>query len=164
MRITDCHESFHQGQVLRLQHPLRNGHYKLVECQNRLQSCLDEVGRIRAFVRKEASKWSLRHCTADDKHIWLKDLPSNVAHRLSYEVLPGLRALVGDGADQREIDIAYPHFEKAAHVLVNRLESVRVSISKCIVVEYWHMKQGGSLLEPVVDEAISLTQRALAIP
>jgi len=103
-------------------------------------------------------------CTVDDKHTWLKDLPLNVAHRLGYEVLPGLRALVRDGAARRDISIAYPLIEQAAHDLVDRLESVRVSIRKCIDYEYWHMQQGGSLLEPVVNDAISLTQRALAIP
>jgi len=164
MRKPNCHESFRKGKLLRLQHPLENGHYKLVECRTRLQSCLDEVGRIRAFVRKEATQWSLMQCTVDDKHTWLKDLPLNVAHRLGYEVLPGLRALVRDGAARRDISIAYPLIEQAAHDLVDRLESVRVSIRKCIDYEYWHMQQGGSLLEPVVNDAISLTQRALAIP
>lgn len=163
MRKPNCFESFHEGQALRLQCPLRLGQYKLAECQSRLQSCRDEVSRIRAVVRSEASKWSLRHCTADDKHSWLKDLPRHVAHRLGYEVLPGLVALAEDGAAQRDVDIAFPHIEQAVHALVSRLESVRVTISKSINIEYWQMKQGGSLLEPVVDEAISITQRASAV-
>ena len=163
MRKTNCYEAFHQGRALRLQYPLRHGQYKLEECQSRLQSCRDEVDRIRAVVRNEACRWSLMHCTADDKHIWLKDLPRHIAHRLGYEVLPGLAALGEDGADQRDVDIAFPHIEQAAHALVDRLESVRVTISKRIGVEYWHMKQGGSLLEPLVDKAIFITQRALAV-
>ena len=163
MRKTNCYEAFHEGRALRLQYPLRLGQYKLEECQSRLQSCRDEVGRIRAVVRNEACRWSLMHCTADDKHIWLKDLPRHVAYRLGYEVLPGLAALGEDGADQRDVDITFPHIEQAAHALVGRLESVRVTISKRIGVEYWHMKQGGSLLEPLVDKAIFITQRSLSV-
>ncbi len=158
-----CHAAFHQGRHLRSQHPLRSRQYKLEECRDRLQLCHAEIGRIRRRLTSKGRPCAFRHCTADDKHIWLKDLPRHVAHRLGYEVLPGLAALGEGGADQRDVDIAFPHIKQAAHSLVDRLESVRVTISKRIGVEYWHMKQGGSLPEPLVNKAIFITQRSLSV-
>jgi hypothetical protein len=46
---------------------------------------------------------------------------------------------------------------------VGRCEQVRNAIKKDIKVEYRQMKQDGSLLEPLIDDALYLVQRALVV-
>lgn len=159
----NCHEAFHQGRHLRSQHPLPSGQYKLEECRDRLMQCHEEIGRIRRYLTSKGSPCAFRHCATEDKHLWLKDLPSHVAHRLGYEVRPGLLALDADGADPRAIMTALPLIETECQTLLNTLESVRVTIGRNIGVEYWHMRQGGSMLEPLVERAIDLADRALSV-
>lgn len=163
MHKQTCHEAFHQGQRLRSQHPLRSGQYKLEECRDRLWLCHAEIGRIRRHLTSKGSPCVFRHCTTEDKHLWLKDLPAHVAHRLGYEVLPGLRALDADGACPRAIMTALPLIETECQTLLNTLESVRVIIRRSIGVEYWHMRQGGSMLEPLVERAIDIADHALSV-
>ncbi|MFM6991600.1 MAG: hypothetical protein ACKOWD_09950 [Rhodoferax sp.] len=98
---------------------------------------------------------------ASDKHIWLKDLPLHIAFVLGYELLPGLLALKKEGAHWVEED--YPAIEHDCLVLVDRFEEVRRAIKKDISIEYRHMVDGSSLLEPLIDDAISLVQKALAV-
>ena len=52
------------------------------------------------------------YCTAEDKHLWLKDLPTDVAFRIGYELLPGLQALTADGVDSKVIYKELPNFER----------------------------------------------------
>lgn len=163
MRKLTCHESFHRGKIARSQYPLQEGRYKLEECRYRLQSCHEEIDRIRRFITRKDSRHCLWDCTAEDKHLWLKDLPGHIAHRLGYEVLPGLLALDADGVDPVNIRRAFPQVEKECLDLLGPLESVRVTIRRSIGVEYWYMKQGGSMLEPLVGHAIDITDHALSL-
>jgi hypothetical protein len=163
MRNQTCYETFRKGQLLRRQHPLQQGQYKLEECQSRLQSCHEEIGRIRRFLTRKGSQYDLWHCTAEDKHLWLKELPDHVARRLGYEVLPGLLALGADGATPAGIARALPRIEAECLGLLDSLEAVRVVIRRNIRLEYWHMKRGGSLLEPLVEEAIEIIDHALGV-
>ncbi len=158
-----CHEVFHDAQSLRSRHSLNEGRYKLEECQYRLQSSCEEIGRIWRLLTREGSPYCLRHCTAEDKHLWLKDLPGRVAYRLGYEVLPGLLALGADGADPADITRALPRIERECLGLLDSLESVRVDIRRNIRLEYWHMRQGGPMLEPLVEEAIEIIDHALGV-
>lgn len=163
MRKPTCHEVFRRGQHIRSQHPLNEGRYKLEECRCRLQSSHEEIGRIRRLLTRKGSPYCLRHCTAEDKHLWLKDLPGHVAHRLGYEVLPGLLALGADGASSADIQRAFPSIERECLDLVDSLESVWMDIRRDIGLEYWHMRQGRSMLEPLVERAMDITDRALRL-
>ncbi len=163
MHKQTCHEAFHHGQHLRSQHPLRSGQYKLEESRDRLWLCHAEIGRIRQHLTSKGAPCAFRHCTTEDKHLWIKDLPGHVAYRLGYEVVPGLLALGADGADRTAIIAAQPLIETECQTLLNALESARVSIRKSIGVEYWHMRQGGSMLEPLVERAIDIAEYALSV-
>ena len=114
-------------------------------------------------MTRKSTPYCLRHCTAEDKRLWRKDLPDHVAHQLGYEVLPGLLALGADGADPVNIRRTFPWVEKECLDLINSLEWVRRTIKRNISVEYRHMRQGGSMLEPLVERAIDITDRALRL-
>jgi hypothetical protein len=47
--------------------------------------------------------------------------------------------------------------------LIDGFESTRQQISKSVEAEYSEMKTGGSLLEPLVDDAIALFDKALSV-
>jgi hypothetical protein len=116
---------------------------------------------VRGFVSGMSKGTYFGECTAADKHTWLKKLLLEVAFSLSYDLLAGLKALKNEGA--KFVDSEYPHFERECLLLVDRFEHVRKTIKSDISVEYRNMKKGGSLIDPLIREALELTQRALAV-
>ncbi len=72
-------------------------------------------------------------------------------------------ALGADGADPADITRALPRIETECLGLLDPLESVRVDIRRNIRLEYWHMRQGGPMLEPLVEEAIEIIDHALGV-
>jgi hypothetical protein len=165
MPKSTCHEAFNIGAKHRAQFPLPHGAYKLIETRDRLKSCKAEIDRIRNYVSGRADKWSLFHCTYYDKHTWLKDLPEWVSFSLGRDLLPGLVACEGetDGADLITIQSIHPTLELSSHKLIEVFESTRLQIKKSIETEYSAMRTGGSLLEPLVDDAIGLFDKALSV-
>ena len=165
MPKSTCNEAFNKGAEQRAEFPLPHGAYKLTETRDRLKSCKAEIDRIRNYVSGKADKWSLEHCTYYDKHKWLKNLPEWVAFCLGRDLLPGLLACEGeiDGADLITIQNIYPALESSCHKLIDNFESTRQQINKSIKVEYLAMKSGGSLLEPLIDDAIGLVDKALSV-
>ena len=165
MPKSTCNEAFNKGAEQRAEFPLPHGAYKLTETRDRLKSCKAEIDRIRNYVSGKADKWSLEHCTYYDKHKWLTDLPEWISFDLGRDLLPGLRACEGDidGANLITIQGIYPTLESNSHKLINDFESTRKQINKSIEVEYSAMRKGGSLLEPLVDDAIGLFDKALSV-
>lgn len=165
MPKSTCHKAFNKGAEHRAQFPLPHGSYKLIETRDRLKSCKAEIDRIRDYVSGRADKWSLFHCTYYDKHIWLKDLPEWISFDLGRDLLPGLRACEGDidGANPIAIQGIYPALESNLHKLIDDFESARQQIKKSVEAEYSEMRGGGSLLEPLVDDAIALFDEALSV-
>jgi len=165
MPKSNCYEAFNNGAKQRAQFPLPHGAYKLIETRDRLKSYKAEIDRIRNYVSSKADRWSLFHCTYYDKYIWLKDLPEWVSFSLGRDLLPGLFACEGDadGADLITIQSIHPALESSLHKLIDDFESTRQQINKSIEAEYSAMRTGGSLLEPLVDDAIALFDEALSV-
>lgn len=157
----NCLRSFGEGKAQRVTRPLHHGRYKLEECLIDLLKCHEELGAIRGFIRGKAGRTALTQCTAEDKHIWLKTLPLDVSFWLGYNLLAGLLALKKEGA--QSVDSHYSAIEHSCFVLVDRLQAARNAIHKNVSLEYQQMKRGGSLLEPLIEEAIEITRRALAV-
>lgn len=161
MTNSSCYQEFTEGKALRASYPLRQGRYKLEEVEDRLVSNKETLRMVRDFVTGRSSCAYLGECMSSDKHTWLKRLPGEVAHSLGYDLLPGLLALKNEGAQR--VDRYYLAIEQDCLKLVARCEHVRNAIKKDINAEYRQMKQSDSLLEPLIEEAIVLTQRALAV-
>ncbi|MDA9885483.1 hypothetical protein N9D59_07720 [Burkholderiaceae bacterium] len=159
----NCFDSFKDGQDARVLYPLKSGRYKLRERYNDFVLCLDALSRIRRFVQGKGPASQLRRCTAGDKHIWLRGMPVYIADRLAYDLLPALLASDKDGVEQQLIGTLYPYLERRCLDLVAESERVRKAIYRSIENEYREMKLGGSLIEPLFDEAIYLFERALAL-
>lgn len=161
MAKSTCLQSFKEGKAQRLTYPLHKGRYKLEEQEGNLSASKATLRMVRDYVSGRSRCPYLGRCMASDKHTWLKNVPLDIAFILGYNLLPGLIALKKEGA--LYVDRDYPAIEHDCHQLLERLERVRNAIKKDISVEYRQMKQGGSLLEPLMDDALSLVQRALAV-
>lgn len=161
MTKSSCLQSFNEGKAQRLTYPLHQGRYKLEEQVRNFRADKEALRMVRDFVSGRSICTFFGPCVAVDKHIWLKRLPLNVAHSLGYNLLPGLLALKKEGA--LCVDREYPAIEQDCLQLVARCEQVRNGIKKDIKVEYLQMKLGGSLVEPLIDEALVIVQRALAV-
>ena len=163
MPKVNCFDSFKDGQDARVLYPLKSGRYKLRERRNEFVLYLDVLSRIRSFVQGKGQASQLRRCTADDKYIWLREMPAYIAYRLAYDLLPALRASDKDGVEQQLVDALYPDLERHCLDLVAEAERVRKAIYRSVENEYREMKLGGSMIELLLDEAIYLFDRALAL-
>jgi hypothetical protein len=161
MTKSSCLQSFIEGKAQRVNYPLHQGRYKLEEQERNFSASTETLRMVRAFVSRKSTCIYFGRCVASDKHTWLRELPLDVAFALGYNLLPGLLALQKEGA--LCVDRDYPAIAQDCVQLVGRLERVRKTIQKDISIEYRHMKQGCSLLEPLIDEASSLVYRALAV-
>lgn len=156
MRHHACREAYQDGVTSRLTYPLNSGLYKLVESKDRIERVGKEIIRISEVVTKKRDPSSLMHCTFEDKAFWLRDVPLNVAYRMGYEIIPGLRGLKADG-------VGHIHAESAAFTLESVMDhhldywdELRNSYNKKISCEYERMSNGHSNALRVVDDALDL--------
>jgi hypothetical protein len=163
MPNANCYEAFNKATAERKKDPLPRGEYKLRECRSRLVRCKKELVSIQRLVSGKADRWALGCCTSEDKHIWLKRLPEAVAHWLGWSLIPGLHALTADGVSAQAIESISGPIGRETNLLLSRLEAVRQAIAKNIDREYERMRSGTPMLEPLVDEAIRLTDLALSL-
>lgn len=161
MAKSSCLQSFKEGEAQRVLYPLHQGRYKLEEQAWNLIASKETLRMVRDYVSGRSRCVYLGCCMASDKSAWLKNVPLDIAFTMGYNLLPGLFALKKEGA--LYVDWDYPAIEHDCHQLLERLERVRNTIKRDIRVEYRQMKHGSSMLEPLIDDALSLVQRALAV-
>ena len=161
MTYRSCLEAFEDGVHSRLNYPLRMGLYKLSESYKRIQHSRDEVVRVAEVVNGKRNPFSLRSCTNEDKAYWLRDVPTNVAFRVSYEIIPGLRALEFDGVPKAQSEYAARLIELAIHPRLVRWDQLRNTYKYRIASEYARMRNGQSNALLVVDEALLMIDSAL---
>lgn len=158
-----CQEAYLDGVNSRLKYPLRSGHYKLVESQDRIERAGREVVRISEVVSKRRDPRRLLHCTSQDKAIWLRRLPLDVAFRLGYEIVPSFRALKADGVASIHSESAAKYVESVADSYLGRWEKLRNSYLNKINNEYDSMRNGNSNALIVVHEALHIVEHALIL-
>ena len=163
MTKPNCYDSFQRGQLERQTRPLPYGKYKLLELLRNLRACQKEVITIGDVVSGRAAPNALRCCTIDEKAWWLKSLPLNVAYWLGRDLLPGFKALVGDGVSAQRVSSAYPAIRQPTMECVSRLEFLRSNVLSCVKNEYAVARHGISMVAPVVGEAAYIAEQALSV-
>ena len=161
MTYRSCQEAFDDGVRSRLNYPLHMGLYKLSESYKRIQFVRDEVVRVAEVVNGKRSQLSLRSCTNEDKAYWLRDVPTNVAFRVGYEIIPGLRALEFDDVPKSQSEAAARLIEAATPHRIVRWDQLRDTYKNRIASEYTRMRNGQSNALLVVDEALLMIDSAL---
>jgi len=161
MKHRACREAYQDGLTSRLSYPLHSGLYKLLESKDRIERVGKEIIRISEVVTKKRGSSSLMHCTFEDKAFWLRDVPLNVAYRMGYEIIPGLRALEADGVSHIHAESAAFAMESVMDHRLDYWDELRSSYSKKIANEYELMRNGHSNALRVVDEALNLIDLAV---
>jgi hypothetical protein len=161
MTYRSCLEAFQDGVHSRLNYPLRMGLYKLSESYKRIQHSRDEVVRVAEVVNGKRNPFSLRSCTNEDKAYWLRDVPTNVAFRVGYEIIPGLRALEFDGVPKAQSENAVRLIESAIPPRLAQWDQLRNTYKNKIVSEYARMRNGQSNALLILDDALSMIDSAL---
>ena len=161
MNYRSCLEAFEDGVHSRLNYPLHMGLYKLSESYRRIKYVRGEVVRVAEVVSGKRSPFSLRSCTNEDKAYWLRDVPTNVAFRVGYEIIPGLRALEFDGVPKANSQNAARLIESAIPLYLVQWNQLRDTYKNRIASEYALMRSGHSNTLLVVDDALALIDSAL---
>jgi len=90
MPKTTCNQQLYDGQQSRRNSPLFQGCYKIRETITEFSDMPAEIDRIRGVRMRKVSPGRLRHCTEEDAHVWIRNMPFNVAHSLGRKHLPTL--------------------------------------------------------------------------
>jgi hypothetical protein len=156
MPKTTCNQQLYDGQQSRRNSPLFQGCYKIRETITEFSDMPAEIDRIRGVRMRKVSPGRLRHCTEEDAHVWIRNMPFNVAHSLGRNVLPGLLASVYEGASPHTVCKAYIDLLQRCEALTQRMDSAlhdagRDTLYTC------------HLLKPIMEEAVYITQQALAV-
>tara|TARA_R110002110_G_scaffold110071_5_gene274525 strand:+ start:11159 stop:11644 length:486 start_codon:yes stop_codon:yes gene_type:complete len=97
-------EIIDKAKRLRQANPLRSGWFKVYEAHRDISSWCEEIDRVGALrSRKGSSRRDLKHCTAEDWHTWLRQLPGNILNEIFLNVFPAMDALGADGVPASKI-------------------------------------------------------------
>lgn len=157
MDTKTCTEAFELGEAHSLRNKRTQGAYKLAERLRQWEECVREVERIASVVNNKSSKYDLRHCTHEDKHVWLRRILKHIAYELSADIIPSFKALTGDGMSEADIKNYLPHVTRLCQYTLQVLESAQQSIKGPIQDEYDRMRDGQS----VVGDALATAQQTL---
>ena len=156
MTNTTCIQNLRDGLKSRHNSPMPEGCYKLREVIADLSDIPSELDRVKAVRTRTSSPDTLRHCTAEDSHVWVKSIPSYVAHSLGRNVLPGLMASINEGAPPDLVCKAYIDLTLRCEALAHSMDSaMQVTGSQTI--------RSIQLLKTLMEEAIQIAQQALAV-
>ena len=153
---TTCKQRLYDGVKSRHSSPLFQGCYKLREVIDDFSDIPAELDRIKEGRMRKAPSDTLRHCTAQDSHVWIRSMPLHVAHSLGRNLLPGLLASVNEGASPDIVCKAHTDLLQRCEALTGHLDLV-LNEAGGDVLTACH------LLEPLIQEAIYLAQQALAV-
>jgi hypothetical protein len=167
MPQTTCHDAFAEAQLKRRPYPLEAGAYKLREARHRLLRMMNTVDAIGEYLCKPGSGRSGSSlgpcCTTDDKAVWLKCVPDQVAEMLGYDILPAIAALTADGASPTDVAAELASAQARTDELLKDCEAHRVHLNERIKVEYAAIKSGQSKLYTLLIDADHISQYGLKL-
>jgi len=156
MPKTTCNQRLRDGAQSRRNSPLYQGCYKILEVITDFSSIPEELDRIIGVRTRKVSPDELRHCTAQDAHVWIRNIPLHVAHSLGRNVLPSLLASVYEGACPDFVCKAYTDLQQRCEGLTHKMDSV-LDEARGNALLTCH------LLKPLIQEAIYIARQALAV-
>ena len=107
---------------------------------------------------------SLGHCcTTDDKAVWIKSIPAQVAEPLGYDILPAIAALTNDSLSKRDTDATLDIANGMAKALLKDCERQESRLKGGISAEYDMMKTGYSEVHGLLVEADRIAEDALQV-
>lgn len=151
-----CAQRLRDGGQSRCKSPLFQGCYKILEVVTDFSTIPEELDRIIGVRTRKVSPDELRHCTAQDAHVWIRNIPLYVAYSLGRNVLPGLLASVYEGVSPEIVCKAYTDLMQRCEASSHKMDSVLQETSG-------NALQACHLLKPLIQEAIYIARQALAV-
>lgn len=136
MFAAKCQDAFTQGKNDRVGRSLPSGMYKLVETRNCWKTYTHEIERIRLYLIGERSPYSLRHCTSEDFHRWVRDAFLWKAYDVGYNIFPAVAALSADGVPKQVIADVQRILQASWPNLLRVLDSAHRSLKTNQQVEF----------------------------
>ncbi len=139
--------------------------YKVRESLSNIESIMSTVAEIIEYVsnsERGSQPVRLGECTSEDKSIWLKDLPSNLARELGFNLIPAIAALSVEGVAPAAVKSFMQSIKGWVHRLLEDCDAVQAATSRSISSEYALMKRGQSSMLRLCNEAFRIADRAIA--
>ncbi len=153
MDSTNCLDAFAEGERFAQQYPRTRGAYKLRERLTQWVEAEIEVTRIARAVCNPKIRYELRHCTPEDKHLWLQNAPIWTAYELGADVLPAFSALVGEGMPDADVKRLLPQVRSRIKSIVVDLHQAQTLVNLSMGTEYRRMRSGSSVIGDVLSRA-----------
>ena len=126
--ISDFFEDCEQKRGL---YPLRTGAYKLREALFNIERLYRDVKKVNCYYKTGIGGESLIDTmTQEDLPDEFKRAPSKFIWELSYNILPALRALNGDGVVQTIVDEKVAHADKQKDFILEQAQDLQDLLSK----------------------------------
>ena len=161
-----CHDAFGAAQLQRTKYPLTSGAYKLRQVRDAIARQQSTMNAIRDLHQSPASKRPgvlLGCCTTDDMEDWLKNLPQQVADMLSYDMLPAIAALAGDGISADDVAGELESANAHACNLLKDCAKQNKRLHDRVESELRSIKRGYSNLYALLVDADGIARRALEL-
>ena len=160
-------KAFQDAKNLRLKYPLDSGEYKLREIRWRLSRMQNSMNQIGEYLKNQSHFYkgqTLGHCcTTDDKAVWIKSIPAQIADLLGYDILPAIAALTNDGLSKRDTNTTLAIANGMAKALLEDCKRQQIRLKGGISAEYDEMKTGYSEVHCLLVDADRIAEDALQV-
>ncbi len=102
-------------------------------------------------------------CTTEDKAIWLKDLPGNLARELGGNLIPAEQALIVEGVPAAAINRFVQSIKGKICQLLNDCDAMQTEAGQSIKGEYARMRLGSSQMHRICQDALAIADQAVAL-
>ncbi len=135
---------------------VRESHHNL----SRMTNTLNEIIAVVSSGKTHSVPILLGGCTTEDKSIWLKDLPSNLAHELGYNLIPAIQALNVEGVPEAAINSFIKSIKGNVCKLLKDCDTMQADTGRSIKEEYARMKAGCSEMLRICNDALRIADQA----
>jgi hypothetical protein len=137
--------------------------YKVRESRENIESMISTVTEIIDVVSSgeiHSPPLLLGSCTSEDKAIWLKALPRNLAQELGYNLIPAVGALAVEGVPEPAINGFIQSIKEKVCQLLKDCDALQAATSRSINGEYALMKAGRSDMLRICKDALRIEDQA----
>lgn len=140
--------------------------YKVRESRDNIIRMINTLNEIISVVSSGESHpvpILLGGCTTEDKSIWLKDLPGNLANELGYNLIPAIQALNVEGVPEATIDRFIQSIKGDVCQLLKDCDTMQTDTRLSVKGEYARMKAGCSEMLRICNGALVIADQAVAL-
>lgn len=140
--------------------------YKVRESRDNIIRTINTLNKIIAVVSSgetHSVPILLGSCTTEDKAIWLKDLPGNLARELGENLIPAVQALNVEGVPEATIDRFIKAIKGDVCKLLKDCGALQTETGLSVKGEYARMKAGCSEMLRICNDALVIADQAVAL-